>query len=89
MASLSYSSELSRCNGLRSAFDCCCDDIGGGSGGDGVDDDGCLMSLALTRTGVDSFESRDNFDKDVGVSGTIRLISIKENKNPFAQAKAF
>lgn len=42
--------------------------MGGESGG--VDDVACLVSLALTRTGVDSFESRDIFDKDVGVSGT-------------------
>lgn len=73
IASLSDSCELFRCNCLRSAFDCCCDSIGGGSGGDGVDDICCLMSLVLTRTGVDSFESRDSFDRDVGVSGTKRL----------------
>lgn len=77
MASLSDSCELFRCNGFRSALGCCCDGIGGGSGD--VDEVCGLMSL--TRTGVDSFESRDVFDKDVGVSGTKRIISMKEILN--------
>lgn len=81
MASFSVSCDKSRCNGFRSAFGCCCDGIGGGSGGDGVDDAGCLVPLALTRIGVDSFESRDIFDEDVGVSGTEQLVSIKWNTN--------
>lgn len=61
IASLSDSFEISRCNAVRSAT------VSGLTS--------AIASVAVVVIGVDSFESRDNFEMDVGVSGTGQLNS--------------